>query len=231
MSAGRYDLLIEQGATYTKVFTWYDENKDPIDLTTYTALMEIKGSVDSDTIIAASNSDPAAITITLGGALGTISISIAATITDAFDFDIAVWDILLTAAGVSTRVLEGEVKLSKAITRLGDEVYPVIESLIGTSEGDMIAWDNTLLAWKVLAGGASDSVARSMATSSATMASSQNTSQASLISVADSKAVSAATLATLAVANEAALSALTHKVGMAVWVVDPGAVYYCTSAS
>jgi hypothetical protein len=149
MSAGRYDLYIEQGATYTKVFTWYASPGVPVDLTNYTALCQIRYSVDDDTVLLASDSTPAGITITLGGALGTITMGIAASISNALDFDIAVWDINLTytPTGVVTRLLEGEVKFSKAVTISGTSIIPVVASLTGTYDGDIIRWEDG--AWVV----------------------------------------------------------------------------------
>jgi hypothetical protein len=151
MAAGRYDLYIEQGVTYTKIFTWYDSTNTPIDLSDYTAIMQVRYSVDDDTVIVASDSIPAGIVLTLGGALGTITVDIAASISNALDFDIAVWDINLThtPTGVITRLLEGEVKFSKAVTISGTSVSPVVASLIGTHTGDIIRWDATLGCWVV----------------------------------------------------------------------------------
>jgi hypothetical protein len=153
MAAGRYDLYIEQGVTYTKTFTWYDSTNTPVDLTDYTAIMQVRESIDDDEVLVASNTDPVGITLTLGGALGTITVDIAASISNALDFDIAVWDINLTntGTGVVTRLLEGEVKFSKAVTLVGAEVHPVVGSLIGTTTGDIIRWDSTLSRWVVVA--------------------------------------------------------------------------------
>lgn len=151
MAAGRYDLYIEQGVTYTKIFTWFDSTDTPIDLTNYTALMQVRYSIDDPTILVASDSTPAGIVLTLGGALGTITVDIAASISAALDFDIAVWDINLThtPTGVVTRLLEGEVKFSKAVTLSGAVVTPVLANLVGTHTGDIIRWDATLARWVV----------------------------------------------------------------------------------
>jgi hypothetical protein len=151
MSAGRYDLYIEQGATYTKIFTWYASPGVLVDLTSYTALCQIRYSVDDDTVILASDSTPAGITLTLGGALGTITMGIAASISNALDFDIAVWDLILTntGTGIATRLLEGEVKFSKAVTVVGSIITPVLNSLTGTSDWDIIRWDATNNCWIV----------------------------------------------------------------------------------
>jgi hypothetical protein len=151
MAAGRYDLYIEQGATYTKVFTWYASPGVPVDLTDYTALCQIRYSVDDDTVIIASDSSPAGIVLTLGDHAGTITVDIAASISNALDFDIAVWDIVLThtGTGVATRLLEGEVKFSKAVTIVGSTVTPILNSLTGTTDGEIIVWSTTYNCWVV----------------------------------------------------------------------------------
>jgi hypothetical protein len=151
--AGSYDLYIEQGSTFSKTFTWYNSSKVAIDLTDYTAVMQIRQSVGDDTTIIASNVDPPDIVLTLGGALGNIKIDISSGITSALCFDTAVWDINLihTPTGVVTRLLEGDVKFSLAVTKVGAEINPAIQNLIGINEGDIIRWDATLSRWEVVA--------------------------------------------------------------------------------
>jgi hypothetical protein len=119
MPAGRYDLLVEQGATYTRIFTWKDSAKVVISNVGYTAAMQIRDTVDSTTVIATSAGVSPTIEITLGGLTGTIQIRITAAVTAAFTFDTAVYDLTMTApiTGIVTRLLEGEVKLNKGVTR------------------------------------------------------------------------------------------------------------------
>jgi hypothetical protein len=40
MTAGKYDFVIEAGATFRKVFRWQQSNGDPVDLTGTTAKMQ-----------------------------------------------------------------------------------------------------------------------------------------------------------------------------------------------
>jgi hypothetical protein len=119
MPAGRYDLLIEQGATYTRIFTWKDSGKVVISNVGYTTAMQIRATPDATTTLATSAGVSPTITITLGGADGKITITISATTTAAFTFESAVWDLTmtLTSTGAVTRLLEGEVKLSLGVTR------------------------------------------------------------------------------------------------------------------
>ena len=117
MSAGRFDLIIEQGATYTQTFTYETAAGVPINLTAYTAAMQIRESVESTAVLATSSGTSPSITLTLGGSAGTIIVTMTATVTAAFAFDTAVYDLELTTGTTVLRLLEGEVKLSKEVTR------------------------------------------------------------------------------------------------------------------
>jgi hypothetical protein len=117
MGAGRLDLVIEQGATFDKTVTWKDSSRAAKDLTAYTAAMQIRDTIDSTSTIASSTGGSPTITITLGGVAGTIQIVIAASVTADFTFDVAVYDLELTTGTTVKRLLEGEVKLSKEVTR------------------------------------------------------------------------------------------------------------------
>lgn len=113
MSAGRYDITIEQGATYAQTFTWTDDAGDPVNLTGYTARMKIKTAKGATANIA-SLTDAAG--ITLGGAAGTIAVTLTATVTAAYTFKRAVYDLELVNGDTVTRLLEGDVILSKEVT-------------------------------------------------------------------------------------------------------------------
>lgn len=116
MAAGTYDIFIEQGATFVKGIIWKDSEGDPVDLDGYTARMQFRPSVNSNTIYFSCTTENGR--ITLGGALGTIDISIDADDTAAFEFISAVYDLELeSAGGFVTRLLEGGVEVSKEVTR------------------------------------------------------------------------------------------------------------------
>lgn len=113
--AGVLHLTIEQGATFDPVMTWKDENGDAINLTGYTARMQIREEVESTTTLheaTTANSE-----IVLGGIAGTITFAISAVITAAFTFDTGVYDLELVNGNDVTRLLRGDVVLSKEVTR------------------------------------------------------------------------------------------------------------------
>lgn len=116
MSAAVYDLYIEQGATFVQPLVWKDSNGDPVDLTSYAARMQFRSSISSSTVLFSATTANGR--IALGGALGTITITIDADDTAAFGFVSAVYDLELeSASGFVTRLLEGGVEVSKEVTR------------------------------------------------------------------------------------------------------------------
>lgn len=117
MPAGKYDILIEQGATFQEVYTLRDVNKALINLTGYTGEMQIRETVDSTSTLASSTGTSPTITVTLGGAAGTITVSMTSAATAALSFDKAVYDLEITLGSVVTRLLEGVVTLSREVTR------------------------------------------------------------------------------------------------------------------
>ena len=115
MAIIKYDLFIEQGAEFTKSFEWKDSTGEPVDLTGYTARMQIRPSVSSDTVIASLTTENGR--ITLGGTAGTISLFLGATVTDGISKG-GVYDLeLVQTEDNVVRFAEGSVTVSKEVTR------------------------------------------------------------------------------------------------------------------
>lgn len=114
--AGKYDLVIEQGSTFERKLYWKDEDGNAIDLTSYSAIMDIRDKKDdANVIITLSTGNNR---ITLGGAAGTIILTIADADTDDLDFDWAFYDLeLKNSSNKKVRLIQGRVKLSKEVTR------------------------------------------------------------------------------------------------------------------
>lgn len=123
MRAAQYDIHIEQGATFEVGFRWTDRDGDLVDLTDADIAIKIRPTKDSATVISsgaydgATNTPTGDIVISEDGALGTFSIALSAAVTEALDFTQAVYDIEITDASSTYRVLEGKVFLSKEVTR------------------------------------------------------------------------------------------------------------------
>jgi len=116
MGAGTYNFTIEQGATFKRIMTWKDSNGNPINLTGYTARMQVRTAKDSPNVILTLDTDTNG-GITLGGVSGTITIEISASKTASLDFKTAVYDLELEKDGSVVRLLEGSVTLSKEVTK------------------------------------------------------------------------------------------------------------------
>jgi hypothetical protein len=112
----RYDLEIKQGATLSLTATWKDSTGAAINLTGYTARMQVRSAYDATSTILSLTSSSG---ITLGGAAGTIAITASATVTAALTAPWAgVWDLeLVSGGGVVTRLLEGAATVSPEVTR------------------------------------------------------------------------------------------------------------------
>ena len=128
MSAGRYSFTIEQGATLDFELAYKDSDNNPIDLTGYQGRMQLRPSVGSDTvyITLSSSLDLDGTGLNFSGSdglnpptSGTIGIFISANSSSLLDFNEASYDLELATGSqypIVTRLLEGNVKLSKNIT-------------------------------------------------------------------------------------------------------------------
>jgi hypothetical protein len=113
--AGRLDLRFNQGETFAWTFTWYGSDGDPIDLTAATARMMVRADPDDVSPLLTLTTENGR--IALGGALGTIALTISATVTAALtDWGKGVWDIEIVQGSTVTRILEGFAVLSKEAT-------------------------------------------------------------------------------------------------------------------
>lgn len=115
MAAAKYNLTIEQGATFVKSVTVKDFTTGVArDLTGYTA----RGQIRSDY---ASTTPLATFVITTLNSSGTFVFQLSAAVTAALDFESAVYDIEIEQTGSSPlnveRVMQGNVYLSKEVTK------------------------------------------------------------------------------------------------------------------
>lgn len=123
MTAGRWSFEIEKGADFHKTLT-YLRNGDPVDLTGYTGVMQIKRNPGAETFYTEFNSDGGSDgLITFGGVLGTIELFMDDAITADLEWDDDIWqgrayhDLLITSPTDDViRLVEGRVKLSEPVT-------------------------------------------------------------------------------------------------------------------
>jgi len=127
MPAGRYNFVIEQGATFQLDLQYNDSNNVPIDLTGYSGRLQIRQTIPSTTVLLCLSSSltPDGTGINFSGSNGTtppisgsIGIYISAVSSSQLIFDQAVYDLEIeNSGGFVTRLIEGSVKLSKEVTR------------------------------------------------------------------------------------------------------------------
>lgn len=114
--AGEYDFEILQGETFSKQFVWKNSAGTAVNLSGYTARMQVRQSKPSDTVLLELTTQNGR--ITLGGAAGTIDLNLNATTTAAIDWRRGLYDLELVASnGVVKRLIEGQVTVSKEVTR------------------------------------------------------------------------------------------------------------------
>lgn len=117
--AFRFDLCIQQNATYSQAFTWLSPQVTstgiqvlPVDLTGYTPTLQILPYPLATNILYDASSN-----ITLGGPTGIITIDIPASATSGFTWGNGVYDLLLTGiAGNVMRFAQGDVTVSVGIS-------------------------------------------------------------------------------------------------------------------
>lgn len=115
MAAGTLDFTIEQGATFNLLLTW-KINDVAVNLTGYTARLAARVDVeDTETVLTLTTENGG---ITLGGALGTISLDRTAAQTTLLPAGTYVYDLELVAANATvTRLVQGELNISAEVTR------------------------------------------------------------------------------------------------------------------
>ena len=114
MVPGKYNIVCPQGSTYSQRFT-YHIDESPVNLTTYTARMQVRETHSSD--IKVFDLTTANGGIVLGGSLGTIDVSISATDTAAVVAKNYVYDLELVNGSVVTRIVEGQFIVTPEVTR------------------------------------------------------------------------------------------------------------------
>lgn len=112
---GQYDILAPQGATFSEVYT-YKVNGSLVNLTSYTARMQVRKTPSSDTKLLDLTTENGG--ITLGGVAGTITVGASATTMAGiaggkYRYDLEV----VSSGGVVTRLLEGVFVVSPEVTR------------------------------------------------------------------------------------------------------------------
>ena len=117
MSAGIHNIKVEQGATFSRTFTW-KINANPVDLTGYLARLKVRDTARRPSavneMISLSSPDKG---IVLGGAAGTITVTISASATASVLAGKYVYDLELVSPDTSvTRLIKGTFTVLSEVT-------------------------------------------------------------------------------------------------------------------
>lgn len=116
MAAATHNFLIEQGTTFTKSFIWKDSTGAVINLTGFTARMQIRQNVSSSSALLSATTENGKIVIV--AADGKVTINFSAADTAGLNFNTAVYDLeLISSASEVTRLVGGTITLSLEVTR------------------------------------------------------------------------------------------------------------------
>lgn len=115
-TAGIYNISADQGSTFARQLTWKDKNSNPVNITNYTARMQVRVTRMSDDIILSLTTENNR--IALGGSAGTVNLTVSAAdmtnvVPGQYFYDLE----LVSSGGVVTRLLKGTFKVSAEVTR------------------------------------------------------------------------------------------------------------------
>jgi hypothetical protein len=128
MSAGRYSFTIEQGSTLNFELQYKNSSGSAINLSGYGGKMQIKSNYADNsptiylTLSSSLQADGTGLNFSGSNgstptASGSIGVFISADTSSLLTFDTALYDLEITSGSIVTRILEGQVKLSKEVTR------------------------------------------------------------------------------------------------------------------
>ena len=121
--ANQYNIVVEQGATFSLTITYKDSDDNLIDLTNIESRMEIRQDHASSTALvtltSAAGGSGNTSGIAMGGTAGTITVVIDDATTGGFTAPATnVYDLeLVTSDGTVTRLLEGKATVSPGVTQ------------------------------------------------------------------------------------------------------------------
>lgn len=116
-TAGKLDIVIEQGVTFSRTVVWTDSDGTAYDITDYTVRAHIREYISNPSTIHQSSTMDGEIVLSDPTA-GTFVWTIPADSTAAMDFTNAWYDVELeSTGGTVTRLLQGNVLLDKEVTR------------------------------------------------------------------------------------------------------------------
>lgn len=118
MAAGIYDILCEQGATFTRELDWRGEDGQPVSLIGYTARMQVRKTVKDDEPLMELTTEDGRIWFNSPPTDGKIYLMISADDTAALPVIKGVYDLEMVAPNHKVaRLLQGKFVVSAEVTR------------------------------------------------------------------------------------------------------------------
>lgn len=115
MTPGKYNIICPQGSTLSQELT-YSINAVNVNLTGYTARMQVREKHTSTAIVFSATTENSG--IALGGSAGTITITASAATTAAFTAKDYVYDLeIVSNTGIVTRLIEGKFIVTPEVTK------------------------------------------------------------------------------------------------------------------
>jgi hypothetical protein len=112
--AGVYNITADQGATFVRQLTWKDSAGTPINLTSYTARMQLRDGIQAGSAVLELTTENNR--IVLGGTAGTIDLSVSAS-SMTLGAATYVYDLELVTGSVVTRLVQGTFLVRGEVTR------------------------------------------------------------------------------------------------------------------
>jgi hypothetical protein len=112
MSAATHNLIVERGATWAQQLIWKDSGGTPIDLTGYSARLQVRPRSGGNVLVSLTSGSG----ITLGTTNGTIDLTISAGATSLLPAGSYRYDLELVTGTTVTRLIEGLFTVSAEIT-------------------------------------------------------------------------------------------------------------------
>lgn len=116
MTAGIYNFTMDQGANWDLNVVYKDSDGNPINLSGYTAAMQLRQNYNSDSAELTLTTANGGITIV--GAQGKLVLHATAAQTGSLDAGFYVYDLEITSGGVVTRIIQGQVTVAGEVTRV-----------------------------------------------------------------------------------------------------------------
>lgn len=115
MPAGVHNFTIEQGATWSRDLTIKNPDGTPMNLTGFSARMQVRKDVDANTTLVELSTTNGLITVTplLGKLTLTLDAASTGSLTKGGVYDLEI----ISGGGEVTRIIEGQVVLKKNVTR------------------------------------------------------------------------------------------------------------------